>query len=121
MLEPRIIELQREVETTRRALEELDHLATNERDLRQFVDDLLADLRRIESTIRTMPFLEKREIVRAITSGIVFDPNTGDAHVHFHAIPRGLGVNEKRPELAALASSARSIAGEGFEPPTSGL
>ncbi len=121
VLEPRIIELQREVETTRRALEELDHLATNERDLRQFVDDLLADLRRIESTIRTMPFLEKREIVRAITSGIVFDPNTGDAHVHFHAIPRGLGVNEKRPELAALASSARSIAGEGFEPPTSGL
>ena len=61
--------------------------------------------------IREQPFLERREVVRAITSGITFDPNTGAALVHFYAIPRVLGTNAERPGLAALVSR-RSIAGE---------
>ena len=71
--------------------------------------------RRIESTIRELPFPERREVVPAITSGITFDPNTGDARVHFYAIPRVLGTNAERPGLAALVSR-RSIAGEAVQP-----
>ena len=120
LLESRILELQRTVEDARGELEDIDRRQSSEELATEFVATIVADLARIASTVRAAPFLEQREVLRAITSGIRFDPDTGDAVMHVFAIPRGLSGNAKRPELAALASHY-AIAGEGFEPPTSGL
>ncbi len=79
--------------------------------VKEAVADLVHDLGHIASTVRTAPFLEQREIVRSITSGVVVNPDAEEAVVRFHAVPQVAAINEKRTGREVL-SSHRSIAGE---------
>ena len=56
-------------------------------------------------------------MVRAITSGVVLKPETGDATVRFHAVPQVASTNAERTGVSALSShytiaGARYVAGE---------
>ncbi len=111
LLEPRILELQQSIQDGEQAMQAMKARVVDEARVKEAVADLVHDLGHIASTVRTAPFLEQREIVRSITSGVVVNPDAEEAVVRFHAVPQVAAINEKRTGREVL-SSHRSIAGD---------
>ena len=127
ILEPKIVELQRQIEDTQADLDERRTRRLDDQQVRKAIDGLMEKLGGVRDLLQKGTLIERRDVLRALVEEIAWDGDEGVGELVFRAVPR---LDETSPELLALGSmcsakdaktSCSAMAGGGFEPPTSGL
>jgi hypothetical protein len=96
VIEGKVVALRQEIERLEVRLEDMEAARVSRGEAQALVEGLVSDLARIGEVIGAADFLEQREIVRGLTQGIAFDPDTLRGEIAFYAVPLA-ARNDKRP------------------------